>query len=121
MAQLDKDRWDTKHKENMMPHTPLEFITTYSKLAMGKKALDIACGMGRHSKYLTQEGFVVDALDISSVAIDNLQNIENINANAVIVFSPPDKDFISKNLFPDNLTLKRTPPSKGSSSFSKAR
>jgi len=39
--------------------------------------------MGRHSKYLALEGFEVDALDISSVAIENLKGIKNINAKEV--------------------------------------
>jgi len=83
MAQTDKERWDSKHRENSMPSTPIDLVSTYSKLATGKMALDIACGMGRHSRYLAQEGFSVDALDISSVAISNLQNIPNINAKEV--------------------------------------
>jgi len=49
-------------------------------LATGKQALDIACGNGRHSKYLASLGFKVDALDISSVAIKQLQCIDNIHA-----------------------------------------
>jgi SAM-dependent methyltransferase len=83
MALADKTRWNEKYQDDKIPQVPLELISTYSKLATGREALDIACGMGRHSKYLAQEGFVVDALDISSVAIDNLQNIANINAKEV--------------------------------------
>ena len=80
MAQIDKQRWDEKHAQDTMPHEPIKFITEYAQLAKGKNALDVACGNGRHSKYLVSEGFVVDALDISSVAIAQLQNIPCINA-----------------------------------------
>jgi 2-polyprenyl-3-methyl-5-hydroxy-6-metoxy-1,4-benzoquinol methylase len=80
MAQEDKKRWDEKHAQDTMPHEPIELVKEYAKLAKGTKALDIACGNGRHSKYLSKLGFEVDALDISSVAIKQLQNIPNINA-----------------------------------------
>jgi len=80
MAQIDKERWDAKHSKNMMPQTPIKLVSEYAKLATGKQALDIACGNGRHSKYLVSLGFEVDALDISSVAIEQLQGIPHINA-----------------------------------------
>ena len=83
MALTDKIKWNEKHKQSKIPPTPLESIINYSKLATGKQALDIACGMGRHSKYLALKGFSVDALDISSEAINSLQNIENITAKEV--------------------------------------
>ena len=80
MAQEDKERWDAKHSKNMMPQTPIKLVSEYAKLATGKQALDIACGNGRHSKYLVSLGFEVDALDISSVAIVQLQGTPQINA-----------------------------------------
>lgn len=78
MAAQDKVRWDKKYQDNPIPDQPTLFITEYAKLASGKKALDIACGMGRNSKYLASMGFEVDALDISSVAIDALHDIPHI-------------------------------------------
>lgn len=83
MAQKDKEKWDSKHLTAPIPNTPIDLIINYAKLAKGKQALDIACGMGRHSKYLASEGFEVDALDISSTAIESLQGLENINAKEV--------------------------------------
>ncbi len=80
MAQEDKERWDEKYQNNPMPDEPIKLVSDYATLATGNQALDIACGMGRHSKYLASKGFEVDALDISSVAIEHLQNIPNINA-----------------------------------------
>ncbi len=78
MAVEDKIRWDKKHAQDLMPHNPIEFVKTFAPLAPKKRALDIACGNGRHSRYLVSLGFEVDALDISSVAISNLLNIPNI-------------------------------------------
>jgi len=83
MAQEDKQRWDEKHQANTMPHAPIKLIEEYAHLATGKHALDIACGNGRHSKYLASLGFEVDALDISSVAIAQLQDQAHIHAQEV--------------------------------------
>jgi cyclopropane fatty-acyl-phospholipid synthase-like methyltransferase len=80
MAIEDKERWDEKHSQNVMPQEPIKLIKEYAHLATGKNALDIACGNGRHSRYLASLGFKVDALDISSVAIEHLQGLTNINA-----------------------------------------
>lgn len=83
MAQKDKEKWDSKHLTAPIPDAPIKLITNYATLVNGKQALDIACGMGRHSKYLASQGFKVDALDISSTAIESLQGLENINAKEV--------------------------------------
>ncbi len=95
MAIKDKQKWDNKYQNNPAPDQPVKLITDFAKLAIGTKALDIACGMGRHSKYLTSQGFEVDALDISSLAIDTLQGLPNIN--------PVEVDFdtytLSKNSY----------------------
>ncbi len=80
MAQKDKERWDKKYQDNMAPDRPLTLVEQYATSARGNKALDIACGMGRHSKYLSSLGFEVDALDISSVAIEHLKDEPHINA-----------------------------------------
>ena len=78
MSIEDKKKWNKKYQNNPIPDTPIELIKEYSKTAKRGRALDIACGMGRHSKYLASIGFEVDALDISSVAIDSIINIPNI-------------------------------------------
>jgi len=84
VAQEDKVRWDEKYsKKTKIPEDPIDLVVQYAKLAPGKKALDLACGMGRHSKYLVSQGFEVDALDISSVAISHLQGLEHIDAKEV--------------------------------------
>ena len=110
MAQEDKVRWDAKHAEDQMPHTPVALVTRYASLAPGRQALDIACGNGRHSKYLLSEGFEVDALDISSVAIASLQGIEGLHAKEVDFdhYALPkarydlivDTYFLNRRLFP---------------------
>lgn len=83
MSIEDKEKWDKKHIEAPIPTQPIDLVTSFAELAPGKEALDIACGMGRHTRYLASEGFHVDALDISSTAIDSLRGIENISPKEV--------------------------------------
>jgi len=83
MSIADKERWNDKYKNNPVPTKIVGVVENYAKLATGKKALDLACGMGRNTKFLASIGFEIDALDISPVAIENLQGIENINAQEV--------------------------------------
>ena len=83
VAMEDKHKWNKKYRNNPIPDTPIELITEYAELATGTQALDIACGMGRHSKYLASRGFEVDALDVSSLAIGSLQGIPHIHAKEV--------------------------------------
>jgi len=84
LAQEDKERWDEKYvKKAKIPEEPIDLVKEYAQLSPGKQALDLACGLGRHSKYLVSQGFEVEALDISSVAISQLQDIEGIHAKEV--------------------------------------
>ncbi len=111
MAQTDKEKWNKKYQNNPPQDKPVKLITDYTNLATGSKALDIACGMGRHSKYLASIGFEVDALDISSVAIASLQNIPHIHPKEVdfdsYVFPKSYYDliictyFLKRELFPE--------------------
>ena len=110
MAQEDKERWDEKYLNNPIPDEPVALITQYAELATGKQALDIACGMGRNSRYLASQGFEVDAWDISSVAIDSLRGMEHIHPKEVdldeAVFPDEKYDliictyFLKRQLFP---------------------
>ncbi|HHD78326.1 MAG TPA: methyltransferase domain-containing protein [Epsilonproteobacteria bacterium] len=114
MAQADKERWNEKYQESKIPNEPIKLIVDYAKLATGKQALDIACGLGRHSKYLASQGFEVDALDISSVAIEQLQGIPHIHAMEVDFDTYTlDKEkydlivctyFLERKLFPQMIT-----------------
>ncbi|MCX2716546.1 methyltransferase domain-containing protein [Helicobacter sp. MIT 21-1697] len=85
--QEDALKWNARYQENFMPNEPSPFILQACEEiernfsfahSQPLKALDIACGNGRHSKILAQMGFEVDALDISSVALKNLTNIPHI-------------------------------------------
>ena len=83
MAIDDKRKWNKRYTHNPIPDTPIDLISKYTELVPVGKALDVACGMGRHSKFLASKGFNVDALDISSIAIESLQKTKNIHASEV--------------------------------------
>ncbi|WP_281950867.1 class I SAM-dependent methyltransferase [Nitrosophilus kaiyonis] len=76
----DKIKWDKKYKNLVdIPTLPSDIVKNYYNLAKKSKALDIACGNGRNSKFLANKGFIVDAIDISSEALKYLKNTKNIN------------------------------------------
>ena len=83
MSLEDKERWEKKYAAHFIPRGNVEVVERYAKLAKGRRALDLACGMGRNSRVLLEKGFEVDALDISPTAIASLQNIEHLHAKEV--------------------------------------
>ncbi len=88
MAIEDKIKWNKKYtdKPSLLKNRPasskLEIILKQIK---NGNALDVASGIGRNSIYLANNGFEVDAIDISEVALDHLrsQNIANITTHLV--------------------------------------
>jgi len=41
------------------------------------RALDVACGTGRNARYLVQEGFTVDAVDISPIGLERARDLSS--------------------------------------------
>jgi len=83
MAQEDKIRWEKKYQNHPIPAKVVEVVKQYALLAKGNHALDIACGMGRNSRYLAKQGFAVEALDISPRALESLGGIKGITPQEV--------------------------------------
>jgi SAM-dependent methyltransferase len=73
MAEKDRIKWDAKYLKKLGGFEPSSVLEKYWPLAPVGKALDIACGNGRNSIFLAKKGFVVDAVDISKVATDQLE------------------------------------------------
>jgi len=70
-----RDRWNERYAaqpgREWMPETPAEWLVEHESLLHGGgRALDVACGDGRNALYLAQLGYMVDAIDVSDVAID---------------------------------------------------
>jgi len=72
MAHRDREKWDSRYQEDMGNPAPSPIVKSFFDLAPCGNALDIACGNGRNSLFLADRGFVVDAVDISTVATKHL-------------------------------------------------
>ena len=70
---LYKDR-DNKEASNFM-----DTLTSFLKLSKEAEILDLACGKGRHSKYLNELGFRVTGVDLSPKSIAFAKQFENSN------------------------------------------
>ncbi|VDH01862.1 telleurite resistance protein TehB [Helicobacter pametensis] len=82
----DAIKWNKKHIEHPMPNTPSDLLVQFMPKLLqkeSKKALDIACGNGRNSKYLAQHGFLCDSVDISEVALKMSKGFRGINTICV--------------------------------------
>jgi len=77
--QEDKQRWNEKYLVAPMPKETSEILVENIALANKGRALDIACGMGRNTHYLADNGFIVDAVDLSDYALDQVRDADNIN------------------------------------------
>ncbi len=81
----DALRWNMRYKNSAMPTIPsallLECEPFLRELLQKSqnKALDIACGNGRNSKFLSSLGFEVDCVDISEVGLSALANYPHTN------------------------------------------
>ncbi len=76
MAERDREKWNSKYRDMadlLAPRPPSAMVERFHKEAPGKRALDLACGAGRHTLFLARKGFHVDAVDISEVALDALR------------------------------------------------
>ena len=74
----DKERWNKRHVEKPMRHHVELIIKNYLDKASVGKALDIACGVGRNTHFLADNGFEVDAVDLSDYALSQVREDENI-------------------------------------------
>lgn len=73
---MEKDRakWNQKHRARPARTGINRIVEEYVHLVPGGKALDLACGMGRHTRFLTEKGFEVDAVDISDFAVEQVRD-----------------------------------------------
>lgn len=100
MSLEDKIKWNKKYKQNpiLLKNTKVcKKLMSIINICKGVKALEVACGGGRNSIFLAQNGFEVDALDISEFAIDTLKkkSIKNINTKVIDLegFKPQNNNY----------------------------
>ena len=67
----DGEKWNAKYRHAGTEASISESVRRFWPLAPPKgRALDLAAGLGGNSLFLADQGFTVDALDISDVALD---------------------------------------------------
>jgi tellurite methyltransferase len=75
-SESDRRRWDRKYAAGEGPahFRPRRFLVENHYLLAGQWALDAASGFGGNAMYLASEGFQVDALDVSGVALSRARS-----------------------------------------------
>jgi len=78
--------WDKRYgRGELLDREPHPVITTFADQRHPGRALDLACGPGRHAIWLAEHGWDVTAVDYSSVAIEILEQRardKNLRLNA---------------------------------------
>ncbi len=70
------ERWNTRYTQDFQPFpdAPAPWLVAHRELLSGGgRALDVACGDGRNALYLAQLGYMVEAIDVSDVAVAGLR------------------------------------------------
>lgn len=85
MSEKDRKKWNERYLNREYPSEPSDIVRRFFHLAAKDTALDIAAGAGRNAMFLAREGFSVDAVDISDVAMKQLSaadpRIRTVNAD----------------------------------------
>jgi len=100
MSTKDKQKWDLKYKNNkelLEPREASKMVKLAIDYCSGKRALDLACGAGRNTIYLEQQGFNVDAVDISIVALEVLRS--RVGKNVSLIEADLDTFEIKKDKY----------------------
>ena len=73
---MDADRlkWDRKYQDRRDASAALRIVCDHVPEVTSGRALDLACGLGRHSMLMAERGFEVDAVDISGVALARVRH-----------------------------------------------
>jgi SAM-dependent methyltransferase len=72
MSQRDRERWEAKYEKPQSLGAPQPSLAWIARVTGNARALDIACGRGRHSLALTDLGYRVVAVDIARGALQRL-------------------------------------------------
>jgi SAM-dependent methyltransferase len=86
----DRERWQERHRVQPERAAPSPFVARFVAQiaygARGGRALDLACGAGRHAALLAQHGFRTVALDHASAAchrvVAELTEVDAVVADA---------------------------------------
>ncbi len=98
---LNQNKIDKNYKKGVVwgQDKPNKYVIKLASLLnKGSKILDLGCGEGRNTIFLAQEGFDLTAIDISKVAVDQMNHkLKQLGFNVEgSVCSIQDYDFNSK-------------------------
>ena len=71
MSDADRERWNARYAagEYAARTYPSRLLAAWIGRLPRGRALDVACGLGRNAIHLAANGYAVDAMDISGVAL----------------------------------------------------
>ena len=71
MSLSDRKRWDAKYATKSVPElvSPDEWLVTHVARRGPGEALELACGLGHNAIWLANQGWRVDAVDVSPVGL----------------------------------------------------
>ncbi len=71
MSEADLTKWNDRYRAGSYSNRthPTRLLEQHLSNFRRGRALDVACGAGRNALYLASEGFDVDAIDISDIAL----------------------------------------------------
>ena len=92
-----------KHRDDKEAAEFLNRLIEHFQIPAGSKILDVACGKGRHSRFLSERGFNVTGIDLSKKNIEFAKQYENNLLHFDVVdmrdvYMPEGFDFVF-NLF----------------------
>lgn len=75
MSQAEAAKWEQRYRDGSYSGRakPSAFVVDWAQRIGPGRALDLACGRGRHALHLAGLGFEVDAVDIAAAALEQGQ------------------------------------------------
>ncbi len=110
--QEDRSRWNEKYvNKEKYSAEPAKIVKKFCTLAPKGRVIDIAAGTGKNALFLAKQGFMVEAVDISDVALGKLSghhpNLHPICADLDTFDIPRERyslilniRFLNRRLFP---------------------
>src|SRR5262245_48051685 len=93
MSSEDRRRWDEKYATKSVPDrlVPDEWLQEQIVGLTPGRALELACGLGHNAIWLAQQGWQVDAVDVSPVGLEIATGLAR-RLDARINWIPADLD-----------------------------
>lgn len=85
MSDTTREKWDERYRSGAYAARthPTQLLAEWLPRLPRGRALDVPCGAGRNAVYLAEHGYAVDAIDISSVALERARQ-SAVERNIVI-------------------------------------